>query len=84
MDMMDISGYLVVTREICDVCYVCLQAVRLSDHRGRLFFSGLSSELQPLPSERSGPELQPSRRLRREAAVFWTGGSTLETEHSQV
>uniref|UniRef100_A0A0F8AGN6 L antigen family member 3 n=1 Tax=Larimichthys crocea TaxID=215358 RepID=A0A0F8AGN6_LARCR len=26
-------------------------AVRLSDHRGRLYFSGLSSELQPLPSE---------------------------------
>ena len=61
-----------------------LQSVRLSDHRGRLFFSGLSSELQPLPSERAGPELQPSRRQGSEAAVCWTGGSTLETGHSQV
>ncbi|KAK2920589.1 hypothetical protein Q8A73_000074 [Channa argus] len=42
------------------------------------------SELQPLPSERAGPELQSSRRLRSEAAVCWTGGSTLETGHSQA
>ncbi|KAI3366189.1 hypothetical protein L3Q82_010002 [Scortum barcoo] len=40
-------------------------------------------KLQPLPSERAGPELQSSRRLRSEAAVCWTGGSTLETGHSQ-
>ncbi|XP_070814172.1 ribonuclease inhibitor-like [Chaetodon trifascialis] len=58
-------------------------AVRLSDHRGRLCFSGLSSDLQPLPSERAGPELQSSRRLRSEAAVGWTGGSSLQTGHSQ-
>ena len=70
---------------MCDVCcFVCLQAVRLSDHRGRLYFSGLSSGLQPLPSERAGPELQSSRRLRSEAAVCSTGGSRLETGHSQV
>ncbi len=70
---------------ICHVCcFVCLQAVRLSDHRGRLCFSGLSSELQPLPSERAGPELQSSRRLRSEAAVCSIWGSTLETGHSQV
>ncbi|KAI4794391.1 hypothetical protein KUCAC02_032093 [Chaenocephalus aceratus] len=44
----------------------------------------LSSELQPLlPSERAGPELQSSRRLRREPAVCWTGGSTLETGDTQ-
>ncbi|KAK2920619.1 hypothetical protein Q8A73_000104 [Channa argus] len=42
------------------------------------------SELQPLASERAGPELQSSRRLKSEAAVCWTGGSTLETGHSQV
>ncbi|KAI3352594.1 hypothetical protein L3Q82_005529 [Scortum barcoo] len=36
-----------------------------------------------LPSERAGPELQSSRRLRSEAAVCWTGGSTMETGHSQ-
>ena len=70
---------------ICDVLwFVCLQAVRLSDHRGRLYLSGLSSGLQPLPSERTGPELQSSRRLRSEAAVCSTGGSRLETGHSQV
>ncbi|KAI3364672.1 hypothetical protein L3Q82_011441, partial [Scortum barcoo] len=39
--------------------------------------------LQPLPSERAGPELQPSRRLRSEAAVCWIGESTLETGNSQ-
>ncbi|KAI3366226.1 hypothetical protein L3Q82_010062, partial [Scortum barcoo] len=39
-------------------------------------------KLQPLPSERAGPELQSSRRLRSEAAVCWTGGSTVETGHS--
>uniref|UniRef100_A0AAQ4R685 NACHT domain-containing protein n=1 Tax=Gasterosteus aculeatus aculeatus TaxID=481459 RepID=A0AAQ4R685_GASAC len=61
-----------------------LETLRLSDHRGRLCFSGLSSELQPLPSERAGPELQSSRRLRSEAAVCWTGGSSLETGDSQV
>ncbi|CAK6981269.1 hypothetical protein KUCAC02_031437%2C partial [Scomber scombrus] len=55
----------------------------MSDHRGRLFFSGLSSELQPLPSERAGPGLQSSGRLWREDPVCWTGGSTLETGHSQ-
>ncbi|XP_078099938.1 NLR family CARD domain-containing protein 3-like [Sander vitreus] len=49
----------------------------------RLFFSGLSSELQPLPSERAGPQLQSSRRLRSEATVSGTGGSKLETGHSQ-
>ncbi|KAF3688255.1 hypothetical protein EXN66_Car003927 [Channa argus] len=43
---------------------VCRETVRLSDLRGRLCFSGRSSELQPLPSERTGPELQSSRRLR--------------------
>ncbi|KAI3363928.1 hypothetical protein L3Q82_001531 [Scortum barcoo] len=40
-------------------------------------------KLQPLPSERAGPELQPSRRLRSEAAVCWIGESTLETGNSQ-
>ncbi|CAI5657528.1 unnamed protein product [Oreochromis niloticus] len=58
-------------------------SVRLSDHRGRLYFSGLSSELQPLPSERAGPELQSSRGLRNEASVGWTEGSRMEIGHSQ-
>ena len=68
----------------CVCVFVCLKAVRLSDHRGRLYFSGLSSEIQPLPSERAESELQSSGRLRSEAAVSWTRGSTLETEHSRV
>ena len=46
--------------------------------------AGLSSELQPLPSERARAELQSFRRLGREDALCWTGGSTLETGHSQV
>ena len=61
-----------------------LQAVRMSGLSRRMCFSGLSSELQPLPSERAGPELQSSRRLRSEAAVCWTGGSTLQTGHTEV
>ena len=61
-----------------------LQAVRLSGHRGRLCFSGLSSEVQPLPPEGTGPELQSSRRKRIEAALCWTGGSTLQTGETQV
>ena len=63
---------------------LCLQVVGLFDHRGRLYFSGLSSYLQPLPSERTGPELQSSRRRRSKAVVGWTRGSTLESRHSQV
>ncbi|KAF1377083.1 hypothetical protein PFLUV_G00218250 [Perca fluviatilis] len=51
------------------------QFVRLSNHRGRLYFSGFRSELQPLPSEKAGPELQSSRRVRREVSVCWTENS---------
>ncbi|XP_071327165.1 protein NLRC3-like isoform X3 [Trachinotus anak] len=43
----------------------------------------LSSEIQPLPFERTGPELQSSRRVRTEAVVCWPGGSGLETGYSQ-
>ena len=69
---------------VCACIYVCVcvQTVRLSDHRGRLYFAGLSCELQPLPSERAWPELQSSRRLRSEAArVFqvWTDNKNKHT-----
>uniref|UniRef100_A0A3Q3ELG3 NACHT domain-containing protein n=1 Tax=Labrus bergylta TaxID=56723 RepID=A0A3Q3ELG3_9LABR len=51
-----------------------------------LVFILLSSEkdLDLLPPETSGPELQSSRRTRREAAVCWTGGSTLQTGDTEV
>ncbi|KAG7466612.1 NLRC3-like isoform X2 [Solea senegalensis] len=45
--------------------------------RDQLFFSGLSSEVQPLTPERPGPELEQAAGFRSEAAVFWTGESTL-------
>ena len=37
---------------------ILLQAVRLSHCRRRLCFSGFSSEVKPLPSERSGSKQQ--------------------------
>ena len=61
---------------------VCLQSVWLSGLRGGLCVSGLCSKL--VLSDRAGPELQSSRRTRREAAVCSTGGSTLQTEHPEV
>ncbi|XP_071320204.1 NLR family CARD domain-containing protein 3-like isoform X2 [Trachinotus anak] len=60
-----------------------LETFRLLDHRGRLHLSGLRSEVQPLPPERAGPELQSSRRLSSEAAFCWTGGPTMEAGRSQ-
>ncbi|KAM8832412.1 protein NLRC3-like isoform 2-T2 [Spinachia spinachia] len=54
---------------------------RLSGHRGRLCFSGLGSEFQPLPPEGAGSELQPSTRLRRKIVVC---RSPLETRGTQV
>ena len=37
--------------------------------RDQLCFSGLSSEVQPLPSDRAGPEPQEAAGFRSEAAV---------------
>ncbi len=37
--------------------------------RDQLCFSGLSSEVQPLPSERAEPELEQAAGFRCEAAV---------------
>uniref|UniRef100_A0A672GIC2 NACHT domain-containing protein n=1 Tax=Salarias fasciatus TaxID=181472 RepID=A0A672GIC2_SALFA len=48
---------------------LCLQSVRVSGLRGRLCFSGLSCEIPVFPSDRAGPELQPSRRIRSQTAV---------------
>ncbi|TDG96516.1 hypothetical protein EPR50_G00229570 [Perca flavescens] len=65
------------------LCPANSQTVRLYDHKGRLCFSCLSSEVQPLPPERAGPELQSSRKIGREAADCWTKESRLETGNSQ-
>ncbi|KAM8868031.1 NLR family CARD domain-containing protein 3-like isoform 2-T2 [Synchiropus picturatus] len=43
----------------------------------------LSSEIQPLPSERAGPELQSSGGTRTGAAVCWTGELRVQAGDSQ-
>lgn len=65
------------------MCYLT-QAVRLYRHRGRLYLFSFSSKIQPLPFERTGPELQCSGRLISKAVLCWSGGLRLETKHSQV
>uniref|UniRef100_A0A8C8F541 NACHT domain-containing protein n=1 Tax=Oncorhynchus tshawytscha TaxID=74940 RepID=A0A8C8F541_ONCTS len=54
-----------------------LQVVILFSHRGRLWFSGFSSEVKPLPPKRAGPYPQSPRRLRSEAALCYRGRSTI-------
>ena len=61
-----------------------LQALWLYDYRGRVCFSGLSSEGKPLQPEGTGPELQSSREKRIWAALCCTGGSTVQTGETQV
>lgn len=46
-----------------------LQVVWMPDHRQRLCLSGISPELQTLPSAKAGPELQPCRRPGSHSAV---------------
>ncbi|KAF0034444.1 hypothetical protein F2P81_012202 [Scophthalmus maximus] len=52
--------------------------------RDQLFFSGLSSEVQLLPPDRTGPELQRAAGFRSEGAVWFSGESTLSTGDSEV
>ena len=66
------------------VIWDVMQVVRLCDPRGRLGCPVLGSELQPLLSERAGPELQPPRRRRDRNALCWTGGPPLEAGNSLV
>lgn len=54
-----------------------IQIVGLQFVRDQLCFSGLSSEVQPLPSDTPGPELQRPEGFRSEEAVCWTGESKL-------
>jgi len=46
-----------------------IQIGRLRVVRDQLCFSGLSSEVQPLPSDRTGPELEHAAGLRSEGRV---------------
>ena len=52
--------------------------------RDQLCFSGLSSEVQPLPSDRAGAEWQRAAGFSSEAAVWFSGESKLQTEDSEV
>ncbi|KAI4802165.1 hypothetical protein KUCAC02_020019, partial [Chaenocephalus aceratus] len=51
--------------------------------RDQLCCSGLSSEVQPLPSERAEPERQQAAGFRSEAAERSSGESRLQTGGSQ-
>ena len=61
-----------------------IQTERLQVVRDQLFCSGLSSEVQPLLSERSGPESERSAGFRSEAAERSSGESRLQTGDPQV
>ena len=52
--------------------------------RDQLCFSGLSSEVQLLPSERAAPEWEQPAGFRSEASLCWTGESKLSTGDSEV
>ncbi|TNN21464.1 hypothetical protein EYF80_068425 [Liparis tanakae] len=60
------------------------KTVRLCDHRGRLFFSGISSEVKPIQSQRTESEWKPAAGFRSEAADWFSGESTLWTGDSEV
>ncbi|KAK5873350.1 hypothetical protein PBY51_018398 [Eleginops maclovinus] len=59
------------------------QTEELQSVRDQLCCSGLSSEVQPLPSERSVPESQHSAGFRSEAADRSSGESSLQTADSR-
>ena len=67
-----------------DLIFLELQTRWLSTLRDSLWSRGLSSEVRPLTSERTGSEFQQAEGLRSEAAVFWTGESKLSTGDSEV
>ena len=61
-----------------------IQVEKLLYVRYQLCFSGLCSEVQPLPSQRAGPELQQAAGFRSEAAVWFSGEFSLQTGDSEV
>ena len=56
----------------------------LQSVRDQLFFSGFSSEVKPLSSQRTGSELQQPAGLRSEGAVWFSTESNLSTGDSEV
>lgn len=69
--------------------FICIklffsQVIWVSGDRTRLWLFGQSSEVKPLTSERVGPELQPSRRIWREEALWAEEWSTIPAQPSQV
>ena len=61
-----------------------IQVGALQFIKDQLFFSGLSSEVQPLPSGTSGPEVEQPAGSRCAAAVWSGPESRLQTADSQV
>ena len=61
-----------------------IQVEGLQFVKDQLFFSGLSSEVQPLPSETSGPEHQWPSGSRTGGSVWFSGESRLQTGDSEV
>ncbi len=69
----------------CKFNHFCfIQIEKLQFDRDQLFFSGLSSEVQPLPPERAGAEWKQPAGFRHEAAVWFSGESRLHTGDSEV
>ena len=64
--------------------YLYSQTVWLWTLRNSLWSRRLSSEVQPLTSETTGPESQWPKWFRSKAAVFWTQESKLSTGDSGV
>ena len=52
--------------------------------KDQLFFSGFSSEVKPLSSQRTGSELQQPAGLSSEGAVWFSTESNLSTGDSEV
>ena len=61
-----------------------IQVVELQSVRDQLFFSGFSSEVKPLSSQRTGSESQQPAGLRSEGAVWFSTESNLSTGDSEV
>ena len=64
--------------------FLFLQTRWLWTLRDSLWSRGLSSEVRPLTSNRTGSDWKQAGGIRSEAAVFWTGESKLSTGDSEV